>query len=202
MARLDELKKEVLELEAQAKAQQNQQLGSGEPTAPAATDEAEQIRKIFNAILGLDEAERQASEDQAMHVCASCFTLQPRTNAICELCGSSSEWLVPSQARNNAEQDMFIRMAAGHTVDELKISLQSGWSHTPQRERVARLLLVSKESKLIPQANVEKADCTSEEPPVEVQQIDFDALLKHYDRKIEAIASGTNCPNIQTSQNN
>lgn len=151
MSRLDELKQEVAELEAQANAQQNP-LGSEEQPAPAATDDLEQVKRVFNAIMGLDGAEeRKREEDRTRHICASCFLTQARTNTVCELCGDSAGWLVPSQARKNAESDMFVRMASDYTVEQLRIALTSGWATTPERQRVASVLLLSREAKLHPQ---------------------------------------------------
>jgi hypothetical protein len=133
---------------------------SNQEAAPPAESDEEQVRRIFANILGLDGAEeRHRIEDQTMQVCASCFRLQPRTNTACELCSDAAGWLVPSQARKNAESDMFIRMACDYSVEQLRISLQSGWARTPERERVARLLLASREAKLHPQheANIQTA---------------------------------------------
>jgi hypothetical protein len=131
-----------------------------EPAAPTATDDLEQVKRVFNAILGLDRAEeRQRIEDQTMHVCGACFFLQRKENATCELCGGSAGWLVPSEARKNAEFDMFIRMSFDYSVEQLRIALTSGWARTPERQRVAQLLLVSREAKLHPQheANIQTA---------------------------------------------
>lgn len=112
-------------------------------------DEANQIKRVFAAILGdrSDSKQRQEEEDSTMRVCAYCFRLQAKENATCELCGEAS-WLIPSVAKSNPEQEMFIRMAAGYTIEQLKIALYSGWAaHTKQREQVARKLLASQESK-------------------------------------------------------
>jgi hypothetical protein len=164
---------------------------SSQEPAPAAESADEQtIRRIFADMFGWDRAEEQKrEEDRTLHVCTSCFLLQPRANAICELCGGSEEWLLPSESRNNVEVDMFMRMAAGHSIEQFRIALQSGWAKTPQRERVARLLLASKESKLNPRTKVETAERIAEESePMDVQEIDFDAILKHYDHQIAEIS--------------
>jgi hypothetical protein len=100
-------------------------------------------------LLSVDGAEeRQREEDRTMRVCAACFLLHSKTNTACELCGGSKEWLVPSEARSNPEHDMFMRIAAAHTIEDLRIALRSGWAKTPERERVARLLLVSREARV------------------------------------------------------
>jgi hypothetical protein len=180
MKSTDELRAELAALDGQQPADQ---------AAPTDAEQAdrEMIRRVFADMFGWDRAEEQKrEEDRTLHVCKSCFRLQPRINTACELCSGSEEWMVPSEAKSNPEQDMFIRMAADYTVDQLRIALQSGWAKTPERERVARLLLVSKESRLNP-TKVEAAE-PAKEPPVEEQQIDFDAILKHYDYRIADIS--------------
>ncbi len=150
MKTADELRAELAALGAQQPV---------EKAAPAESDE-EQVRRIFANILGLDGAqERQRIEDRTMQACSSCFLIQPRINTNCELCGGTERWLVPSEARKNAEHDMFVRMAAGYSIQDLRIALTSGWARTPERECVARLLLVSREAKLHPQheANIQAA---------------------------------------------
>lgn len=135
-------------------------VSADEKPAASAADDLEQVKRVFNAILGLDRVqERQRIEDQFMRVCGACFFLQQKENTSCELCGGSAEWLVPSEARSNPEQEKFMRMAADYSVEQLRIALQSGWSHTPQRERIARLILVSREAKLHPphEANIQTA---------------------------------------------
>ena len=151
MKSTDELRAELAGLDGQLPADQ---------AAPAAESEEEQITRIFAAMLGLDGAEeRKREEDRTLHVCESCFRLQPRTNIACELCGGTAGWLVPSEARCNLEHDMFMKMSAGHSIEQLKIALQSGWAKTKERERFARLLLASKEAGLPPQheANIQTA---------------------------------------------
>lgn len=129
-------------------------VSADEKPATSAADDLEQVKRVFNAILGLDRVdERKRQEDQTMHVCGACFLLQRKANATCELCGTA-RWLIPSQARKNAEHDMFIRMAAGYSIQDLRIALTSGWAASPEREQIARLLLSSREAKLHPQHEV------------------------------------------------
>jgi hypothetical protein len=187
LGRLNELKEEIAELEAKAKAQQNP-LGSAEQAAPAATDDLEQVKRVFNAILGMDQAqERHAVEDQSMGVCGACFRLQSRANTVCELCGGSAGWLVPSEARKNAESDMFIRMASDYSVEQLRIALQSGWTTTPQRERVARKLLASREARLASQHQDRQTECDPEDSPRPMDSIDLGRVATGYDRQLAEI---------------
>jgi hypothetical protein len=162
-----------------------------EPVAPADKEEADRamVRGIFDDLLDLDGSkarERQRIEDQTMHVCGACFTLQPRANVICELCGGSEVWLVPSQARSNAEYLMFINMAANHSVEQLRVALHSGWSHTPQRERVARLLLVSREARLHSQEANVHTECTATEDRSRsvLDGIDLNSVASYYDYRL------------------
>jgi hypothetical protein len=186
MKTADELRAELAALESQQ---------SAAPATPAAGEPSEEqvIRGIFDDLLDLDGSkarERQEIEDQTMQVCASCFFLQRKANANCELCGDAAGWLVPSQARKNSEHDMFISMAADCTIEQLRVSLHSGWSHTPSRERVARLLLALREAKLHSQleANIQ-TECTAPEdsPRSVLDGIDLGRVATGYDRQLAQI---------------
>jgi hypothetical protein len=186
LGRLNELKQEVADLEAKAKAQQNQTLGSEEQPAPAAESDEEQVRRILNSILGLDGVEeRKREEDQIRHVCGSCFLIQASTNTVCELCGGSETWLAPSQARKNAEHDMFIRMASDYSIEALRIALTSGWAASPQRERIARKLLELREAKLCTQRQDSQTECDPEDSPLD--SIDLGRVATGYDRALAEI---------------
>src|SRR5690348_14154135 len=117
VSRLDDLKKEVAELEAQAKARQDgtgQQDEHQEPTASTSPDLV--VKRVLDALLDADrEQERQVIKDGTMHVCAACFLLQRKENGTCELCGDAPDWLVPSEAKRNPEFAMFMRMASSHS---------------------------------------------------------------------------------------
>ncbi len=186
MARLDELKREVAELEAKT-----QQPTEEQPPASLLPESEEgnraMIRRIFSDMLGWDgekERERQAAEDANMRVCSSCFLIQTKANATCELCGSTG-WLVPSKTRSYPERALFINMASNYSVERLRVALYSGWATTPERERVARLLFSSREAKLNPRPAVEPR---AELAPLDTDKIDFDGLLKRCDREIAALS--------------
>jgi hypothetical protein len=122
---------------------------AGKEPAPIKEQEAEAnlIKRIFDAILERDRSDsKQRQEEKTMRVCTYCFRLQGKENATCELCGEAG-WLIPSVAKSNPEYEMFIRMAAGYTIEQLEIALYSGWARTAQREQVARRLLASRKSK-------------------------------------------------------
>lgn len=185
MSRLDDLRNEVAELEAQAKARQDGavQQDAQEP-APTSTDLG--LKGIFDALLYCDKAEeqkRQEIEDATMHVCASCFLLQRQENATCELC-RQSDWLIPSEAKSNPEQEMFIRMAFGHSIEQLKIALHSGWARTPERERVARTLLMARENQLLSQEQVMEEGCRNTAVRPAFGAIDLKKVARYYDLQI------------------
>jgi hypothetical protein len=177
----DELRAELAALDSQQPADQ---------AAPAGETEEARIKRILDAVLGLNGAEeRQKAEDQTMQVCDSCFFLQRKENTACELCGDAAGWLIPSQARRNAESDMFIRMASDYSVEHLRTALQSGWSRTMERQRVAQLLLVSREARLHPQheANIQ-TECTNpEDSPLPLDDIDLGRVATGYDRQLAEI---------------
>lgn len=143
------------------------------------------IRRVFSAMFG-DERKQQEIDDVNMRVCSSCFLIQTKANVTCELCGSTEGWLVPSKARSDPDQAVFINMASTYSIDRLKTALYSGWATTSKRERVARLLFSSRQAKLKPQTIIETASSVEPEP-FDVKQIDFAKLLARYDRQIAEI---------------